>query len=96
MSSDARVEGGVLLRRIQRGELLGMPESRPMPSIGPRCFELRIDDIALKKEWRIVYYVGRQAIAVLEVFVKDSRTTPDAVMVKCRHRLSEFRKVDGS
>jgi hypothetical protein len=31
MSVDARVEGGVLLRRLQRGELLAMPESRPMP-----------------------------------------------------------------
>ncbi len=31
MSSDARVEGGMLLRRLQRGETLSMPESRPMP-----------------------------------------------------------------
>lgn len=36
MSSDARVEGGMLLRRLQRGETLSMPESRPMPTIGPR------------------------------------------------------------
>jgi hypothetical protein len=38
------VEGGMLLRRLQRGETLSMPESRPMPTIGPRCHELRVDD----------------------------------------------------
>ena len=96
MSSDARVEGGVLLRRLQRGEVLSMPESRPMPVIGARCHELRIDDVVLKKEWRIIYYVGRLAIAVLDVFSKDTRTTPDDVIRNCKRRLAGFRKVDES
>jgi phage-related protein len=52
-----------------------MPESRPMPGIGSRCHELRIDDIAQKKEWRIIYHVGTLAIAVLEVFAKATRET---------------------
>lgn len=46
-----------------------------MPAIGPRCHELRVDDIVQKKEWRIIYYVGRLAIAVLEVFAKSKPTT---------------------
>ena len=96
MSTDARVEGGVLLRRLQRGEQLSMPESRPMPSIGPRCHELRIDDTVQKKEWRIIYYVGRLAIAVLDVFPKDTRATPVDVIRQCKRRLAEFRKVDES
>jgi phage-related protein len=96
MSGEARVEGGVLLRRLQRGETLAMPESRPMPAIGPRCHELRIDDVVQKKEWRIIYYVGRLAIAVLEIFPKDTRATPDDVIRSCRRRLAEFRKVDES
>jgi hypothetical protein len=33
-SALARIEAGVLLRRLQRGETLRMPQSRPMPSIG--------------------------------------------------------------
>jgi hypothetical protein len=41
-SSEARVEAGFLLRQLQRGEQLAMPHSRPMPSIAPRCHELRI------------------------------------------------------
>ena len=50
-----------------------MPESRPMPTIGTRCHELRIDDITQKREWRIIYYVGSLAIALLEVFAKTTR-----------------------
>src|SRR5690242_11152577 len=73
MSSDVRVEGGMLLRRLQRGETLSMPESRPMPSIGARCHELRIDDLVQKKEWRIIYYIGSLAIAILDVFAKSTR-----------------------
>ncbi len=96
MSSDARVEGGVLLRRLQRGEALSMPESRPMSVVGPRCHELRIDDIVLKKEWRVIYYVGRLAIAVLDVFPKETRSTPDEVIRHCKRRVAEFRKVDES
>jgi hypothetical protein len=43
-SKKARVEAGVLLRRLQRGETLSLPASRPMPTIGRRCHELRIRD----------------------------------------------------
>jgi phage-related protein len=96
LSSEARQEAGVLLRRLQRGEALALPESRPMPSIGPRCHELRIDDVQQKKEWRVVYCVGRHAIAVLEVFQKTTRATPAHVIAVCRRRAAEFRKVDES
>ena len=40
-STEARVEGGVLLRRLQYGENIYLPHSRPMPSIGKACHELR-------------------------------------------------------
>jgi hypothetical protein len=43
-SSEARIEVGILLRRLQRGEKLSLPHSRPMPAIGQRCHELRIQD----------------------------------------------------
>jgi hypothetical protein len=45
-SAAARLEAGTLLRRLQGGERLSMPHSRPMPSIGSRCHELRIVDAA--------------------------------------------------
>jgi phage-related protein len=43
-SQAARMEAGYLLRKLQQGETLEMPHSRPMPSIGSRCHELRIND----------------------------------------------------
>ena len=39
-----RLEAGCLLRQLQQGAKLSMPLSRPMPSIGAHCHELRIDD----------------------------------------------------
>ncbi len=39
-SSAARIEAGVLLRRLQRGEAIALPHSRPMPDIGKACHEL--------------------------------------------------------
>lgn len=42
MSPTARVEAGYLLRPLQEGMNLSLPHSRPIPSIGNRCYELRI------------------------------------------------------
>jgi hypothetical protein len=44
LSREARIEAGLLLRKLQQGELLSMPHSRPMPTIGSHCHELRIVD----------------------------------------------------
>jgi phage-related protein len=65
-SLEARVEAGFLLRRLQKGENLSLPHSRPMPSIGSTCRELRINDRS--ETWRIIYAVEVEAIVVLEVF----------------------------
>lgn len=43
-SARARAEAGYLLRLLQEGERLGLPESRPMPRIGSNCHELRVVD----------------------------------------------------
>ena len=52
-SKVARVEAGYLLRELQRGTVLSLPHSRPMPAIGARCHELRVVDG--EAHWRIVY-----------------------------------------
>ena len=44
MGSAARLETGYLLRRLQRGDKLALPHSRPMPAIGPSCHQLRVGD----------------------------------------------------
>jgi phage-related protein len=87
-SQAARLEAGYLLRKLQRREMLGMPHSRPMPSIGNRCHELRINDESAT--WRIVYRLDADAIVVLEVFSKKSRATPKAVIDACKRRLKDY------
>ncbi len=67
-SKEARLQAGFLLRLLQRGERPAMPPSRPMPTIGPRCHELRIRD--RDHDWRIVYRIDRDAIVIAEVFEK--------------------------
>jgi phage-related protein len=92
-SAEARVEAGVLLRRLQRGESLGMPASRPMPSIGKRCHELRVRD--KDHNWRIMYRVDDDAIVILEVFAKKTGQTPKRVIEKCAARLRSYDKLVG-
>jgi len=87
-SSAARLEAGLLLRRLQKGELLGMPHARPMPAIGPRCHELRINDVS--GTWRIVYRIDVDAIVIVEVFRKKTGTTPKSVIDICWKRLREY------
>ena len=87
-SSEARVEAGYLLRQLQKGLSIGMPQSRPMPEIGPRCHELRIDD--LQVTWRVVYRIDADAVVLLEVFAKKSPHTPRAVLEACQKRLKEY------
>jgi phage-related protein len=85
LSSAARVEAGYLLRQLQMGELLSPPHSRPMPSMGLRCHELRIDDE--NKTWRVVYRIDNDAIVILEVFEKKTQKTPQGVIEKCKRRI---------
>ena len=87
-SQAARVEAGYLLRELQRGKSLGMPHSRPMAAIGPRCHELRLVDE--RETWRIVYRVDADAIVIAEVFAKKTAQTPQAVLEACRRRLKEY------
>ncbi|MDO9128773.1 MAG: type II toxin-antitoxin system RelE/ParE family toxin [Anaerolineales bacterium] len=87
-TQSARLEAGLLLRRLQQGENLGMPHSRPMPSIGPRCHELRIRD--QNKNWRIIHRVDEDAIVIVEVYPKTTRQTPEEVIEICRKRLKKY------
>ena len=87
-SKAARIEAGYLLRRLQQREALSMPQSRPMPGIGPRCHELRIDDET--GTWRIVYRIDSDAIVIVEVFIKKSAKTLKRIVNLCQKRLKEY------
>jgi phage-related protein len=87
-SKAARIEAGTLLRRLQEGETIGMPLSRPMPSVGARCHELRIRDE--DNHWRIIYRIDPRAIVIAEVFPKTTRQTPKHVIDACQARLARY------
>jgi len=90
-SRTARVEAGFLLRRLQNGERIEMPASRAMPMVGGNCHELRVDDGDVT--WRIVYHVAADAIVILDVFHKKSRTTPKHVIEVSKKRLREYQRI---
>ncbi|NHZ71492.1 MAG: type II toxin-antitoxin system RelE/ParE family toxin [Aquificales bacterium] len=88
LSMNARIEAGFLLRQLQRGKMLSMPHSRPMPSIGSHCHELRIND--KNSTWRIIYRIDEDAVIILEVFQKKSNQTPRHIINTCQQRLKKY------
>ncbi len=88
---EARLKAGFLLRRLQQGDKLSMPLSRPMPSIGPGCFELRIED--RNKIWRIIHRIDDDAIIILEVLLKKTEQTPKRVINICKERLARYDQI---
>ena len=89
--TNARVEAGFLLRRLQRGDSLRLPHSRPMADIGAGCHELRIVDGSVN--WRIMYHIAQDAIVILDVFAKKTAATPKSAITECHKRLAEFQRV---
>ena len=90
-SQRARLEAGYLMRLLQEGESIGLPHSRPMPVIGARCHELRINDES--GTFRIMYRVDGDAIVILEVVKKKTEQTPQSVIETCRHRLRAYDRL---
>jgi phage-related protein len=87
-SKPARLQAGFLLRQLQKGEKLSLPQSRPMPSIGRRCHELRIPDEGVS--WRVVYRIDSDAIVIAEVFSKKTGKTPKSVIERSKARLRDY------
>ncbi len=88
VGEQARRDLGVALRVLQRGGLLSMPLSRPMPSIGARCHELRIRDEG--KQWRLIYRIDVDAILVVDLFRKTTQKTPKQAIDRCKRRLRQY------
>ena len=87
-SQTARLEAGFLLRKLQSGELLSMPHSRPMSSIGTRCHELRIN--VENTTWRIIYRIDDDAIILLHIFSKKTNQTPKHIIDLCQKRIKLY------
>jgi phage-related protein len=92
-SKPARLETGFLLRRLQQGAVVSMPHARPMPSIGSRCWELRVRDA--QHSWRIFYRIDADAIVILGIHDKKTERTLRQVLDLCRERLSRYDEISG-
>ena len=77
-----------MLSLVQDGELLGMPRSRPMPSIGPGVHELRVRDAA--HNWRVFYRVEADIFLVFLIFPKTTERTPKRMIDMARKKLRDF------
>lgn len=89
-SDDARKWAGFLLRALQQGRKLAMPDSRPMPAIGECCHELRVPDRKSRITWRIVYRIDPDAVLIAEIFAKKTQKTPNEVIARCKKRLRQY------
>ena len=76
---------GFLLRLLQQGQVLAMPISRPMAVIDERCHVSRIKGGSMV--WSIAYRLDPVAVIILDVFRKQTRTTPKRIIAACRRRL---------
>ena len=85
-----RIEAGLLLGLLQVGERLSMPHSRPLPTIGPRCAELRVRDA--EHNWRIIYRLDDDAVIVVDVFPKKTQRLPDEIVRRCKQRLRAYEE----
>lgn len=83
-----RQEAGMLLRLLQEEEQLGMPQAEPLPNVGPSCGALRVRDAG--HNWRIMYRIDSDAVLILEVYAKKTRTIPKAVIDQCKKRLKDY------
>ena len=88
VSQEARREIGFLIRKLQLGFRLEMPHSRPMPSIGRRCHELRVNDAG--QTWRVIYRTDPDAILVVGLFNKKTSKTPKHVIDQAKRLLREY------
>ena len=85
-----RQEAGMLLRLLQEGERLGMPQAEPLPDVGARCGALRVRDA--EHNWRIMYRIDTDAILILDVYCKKTPKIPDEVIDRCKKRLTQYDK----
>jgi len=77
------------LFRLQTGEPIAMPNSRPMPAVAVGVSELRIK--AEDGTFRAFYYTASsRGVLVFHAFVKKTQRTPPLELDLARKRLKEL------
>jgi phage-related protein len=68
-----------------------MPHAEPLPIIGARCGAIRVRDEG--HNWRIMYRIDSDAVLIVEVYAKTTRTIPSEVIDSCKKRLDAYDEV---
>jgi phage-related protein len=87
-SDEIKKRFGEAPRDLQKGVILGMPLSRPMPSVALGVAELRVKDGRTTVR---VFYITKikDTIVVFHGFEKDTQKTPKHEIEQGRRRLKE-------
>jgi phage-related protein len=86
---EARNRLGRGLFRLQMGEQISMPNSRPMPAVAGGVSELRVK--AADGTYRAFYYTASsRGVLVFHAFVKKTQRTPPLELELARKRLKEL------
>ena len=87
---DVRMRLGRGLFRLQMGEQLGMPNSRPMRGVAIGVSELRVK--GEDGNFRAFYYTASsRGVLVFHAFVKKTQRTPPLEIELGRQRLKELQ-----
>jgi phage-related protein len=79
------------LARLDAGQTLSMPLSRPMPIIGAGVHELRLKDRS--GVYRILYALVREGtVHVLHAFKKTAQATPRRNIELAQRRLKDIKE----
>ncbi|MEX1027731.1 MAG: type II toxin-antitoxin system RelE/ParE family toxin [Candidatus Paceibacterota bacterium] len=81
----------MLLRLLQEGERLGMPQAESLPDVGSRCGALRVRDAG--QNWRVMFRIDADAILILEVYAKKTQKISDEVIERCKQRFKQYDAV---
>jgi phage-related protein len=85
---EVRRELADAITRIEEGQVLSMPLSRPVPSIGKGVHELRFRDRA--GIYGVIYFLaGRGVIYLLHAFAKKTQKTSSQDIEVAKRRLRE-------
>jgi phage-related protein len=85
----ARVAVGEVLLDLQHGAQIGMPLVRPMPSVGPGVYEIRVRDAT--GIYRVFHATSAGiSLVVFHAFVKKTAKTPKHDIDLAKKRLKEM------
>jgi phage-related protein len=91
LDGKTRREIGTILMRLQRGDLLREPQSKPMKMIDKDAYELRVNDRI--GNHRVIYVLSTgDKILIPHAFTKKTQKTPKHELDLSRQRLKELLK----